>query len=514
MTTGMILAGGKATRLGPLAAQLNKSLVSVGSKPQLVRLAQQLDACDTRRALVVTGSGAQEQVDSVISRAGLRNVTTVVQPTPRGPVDAIHYGLSAGEVEGGIIVLMSDTIIETGDIAGVHGTRVFVAPAPVERSFCTWNPNESLWEDRHARLGELVAVGAFAFASAKALRAAVAGVLADATASEHGMASLLNAMGISAADLVLTSSWRDIGDVESLARANRERFISRSFNDIILNENGTITKVGSGVGSEGRTMSDPPHSARHLFPRIYDTGPDWYSMEYVDTPSLAELWLYWPSLPSMWTHVTGQLVGQLQRHLWPHASGDITDRAHEMWWRKLHGRYATHPFGEHDSLIINGSSVTAGLHAIKKMQPLLDHLVMTASAYTGWIHGDPNFTNVMWSLPTGAFKLLDARDSWGGASSAGDIRYDVGKIAYSPIFSAVTHKLFKLDRNEENIGVSLLPQRHFETFAIEQELRRRVPCNIELLKAYFCLSSAPLHDDDECWALYALGLLSLEKVLS
>lgn len=522
MSIGVILAGGKATRLGPLAAQLNKSLVSVGSKPQVVRLAQQLEH-PGNTVRVVANPASAEQVQSVLNRCGL-DVQVIIQPEPLGPVDAIHHGLENATRQH-VRIVMSDTLVPDRAILGTPIETALVAPAPSERPFCVWEPEAHRWVDRVARPGEPVAVGVFCLGSGRFAYETAEKVCHKAK-DEVGMSALLNELLIAPHEV---EGWQDIGDVASLAQANRERFISRSFNDIILNEDGIVTKVGREVGCEGVVMSEPPAPARHLFPRVYGHGPDWYSMEYVDMPSLAELWLYWPSLPSMWTHVTDRLVDQLQHKLWPWRPNELRDgddgtarvqaielgdRPQRMWVDKLGERYEDDPFGNEAAIRVNGEMLTAGRTAIGILRGHLEKLVTTAPAYVGYLHGDPNFTNVMWSLPTGTFKLLDQRPEWGGPAPLGDVRYDIGKIAYSPDFSAIVHGLFELELELDSDGYlfKILPDREEETQAVEHVLRRRVPCDLTVLKAYFCLSSAPLHEGAEARALYLRGLQYVDEL--
>jgi hypothetical protein len=138
-------------------------------------------------------------------------------------------------------------------------------------------------------------------------------------------------------------------------------------------------------------------------------------------------------------------------------------------------------------------------------------LIDTSPDYAGYVHGDPTFSNVLWSLKTGTFKLLDPRGDFGGLGPAGDFRYDLAKIANGPTVAAIMHDLFTVDEEHGALGVTgyrlhISPQRIEEQVALEGPLGRYAPAyQREILQANQLLSSAPLHDQRQGLALYLLG---------
>lgn len=518
---GIILAGGRATRLGPLAAQLNKSLVTVGQKPMLVHQVQQLRRAGCFDVHVVVSPGSKQQVANVIERAGLRNVNLRVQEEPLGPAHALEKGLDARPDS--VMVLLADTLIGDEDLPSQG--EICVAEAPETRGWCGYY--SGTWEDKvWAKHYPWVSVGAYHFnTGAQALMACYrVGRQID------GMANFLNEYEALAGPLrhKTVKTWHDVGDVKALARTNREHFISRSFNQIELDERGILTKFGYGkdFAAEAKMMMDPPEKARHLFPRVFSSDghlstpsdPGWYKMEHVDLPSLAELWLYWPAVPAMWEHAVSSLVEQLHDNLWTAThyvvGNDVVDRARIMYHDKLMARYATDAPSEHfikawsdePEVMVNGLRCPAGKDLIETVaDDLGGAFAEDAESWQGIVHGDPNFTNVLWSMRTGSFKLLDPRGNWGGDGPRGDIRYDMGKIAYSPTFAAITHGLFKISQaeNPRSWGLTILPQREAEHEAIVRALTPGIDeRDLQRLKIYMLLSSAPLHEEPESSALY------------
>lgn len=519
---GVILAGGKATRLGPLTAQLNKSLVTIGQKPMLIRQVEQLRDAGCVRVLVVVSPGSLEQVESVIERAGLRSTICIVQNKPLGPVNAITRAVGPSPLlrdQDPVIVMAADTLIDGDDLpSGASCDTFVVAPAPSSRQWCVLR--DGVWYDEDAPVGSTVSIGVEYFDSAAALWGACLEV-GDA----DGMAPLLNKFPDAATMNV--GSWQDVGDVPALVQSQKQKFTSRSFNTVHLTDQGLVMKRGHGEGFDAETeaIREPRGASAGLYPRFAAAGDDWYLMEHIDLPSLAELWLYWPSVPSMWAYITGHLMHVMDEVHWGEHDHDekvhvIRKRGLHMWHDKIGERYEqpgnVRPWLTSSPLVVNGQEVLGGRPLIKRMLELGAEFRNSSEEWWGNIHGDLNFTNVMWSLRTSNFKLLDPRGEWGGPGGMGDIRYDLGKMAFSPEYSAIAHGLFQTWRTSEGWRLDIWPQREVETAALQAVLlgaRWTLPLTVwTYLRAYMFLGSAPLHDPPESDALYLAGALELSRL--
>lgn len=530
---GVILAGGRATRLGPLAAQLNKSLVTVGSKPMLVRQTQQLLGLGCIHVRVVVSPGAEDQVTNVLQRCGLDSrVTTIIQETALGPGDAVRCGLkntgSYEEVEADeeVVVLTADTLLIDEELPREADLVAAARPPDTSRPWCVLaNP---YWIDSYADEQSLVAVGAYRFKNAADLYVAAA-FTKPGFANEVQLSGVMNEYTKNTGrrmSAYLVTSWQDVGDVPALARANRKHFIAREFNGIEMIEPGILRKTGDEkLIPEMRFIEDLPRDVKHLFPRVIRSGVPigedvrpWYDMEYVDSPSLAELWLYWPAVPEMWSHVASELVEQLTK-LWTcQPSGfsqllgellggevarnaELKSRAGAMYVGKLLHRYVYVDSPSH----LPSDSRDVVRHAVKVFN---DAFIPEAKHYRGVLHGDPTFANVMWSLKTGSFKLLDPRGDWGGDGPFGDVRYDVGKIAASPWMAPIMHDLYD---DDGILGFSW--NRTADVAALHKPLLKYFAGNnqLMLMVAYHLLSSAPLHVGPQGAQLYRYGVDLLER---
>lgn len=108
---GIILAGGKGTRLYPLTKVSNKHLLPVGKEPMLFHNVRQLADAGIKEVLVVTST---EHMGDIVSALGSGrefgvSLTYRVQETAGGIADALALG-EAFAAGGPICVLLGDNI--------------------------------------------------------------------------------------------------------------------------------------------------------------------------------------------------------------------------------------------------------------------------------------------------------------------------------------------------------------------------------------------------------------------
>lgn len=493
---GVILGGGNATRLGALGSQLNKTCIAIGQQPAVVHHLLNLEAVGAVQTVIVVGPDNVRQVRAVLGRAGLeRRTNVVVQDEPLGPAHALWCALDSLDLDDELtpaIITASDTLLARHELHLPVDSVAVARPPSYDRSWC-WTAQEDQYTDGVCRQEDdvRVFVGAMRVSDAQHLRDVCANLQPGA-----GMAPVLT--DYRCLRQMEVSTWQDVGDIPALAAAQRQRFIARSFNGLTLNDCGVLTKSGADLRDEALALAHPPVTARHLFPRVYDINLDGssYSMEHVDLPSMAELWLYWPGDHRVWEHATTTLVHQLQAYLHPGVTAprDVIARAERMYLEKLATRSAKFKWPATWERA-QASHIVAVLR-----EKALPPIVYSADRHAALIHGDPNFTNVLWSMRTDTVKLLDPRGNWGGPGSLGDARYDWAKIAISPYFTAIAHGLFGLRSD----GLTLWPRRVSETEAVFDAIIEQTGMarsELHTLVVYLLLTAAPLHEEYEGIAL-------------
>ncbi|MGB9595519.1 MAG: sugar phosphate nucleotidyltransferase [Candidatus Poribacteria bacterium] len=108
---GIILAGGKGTRLYPLTKVTNKHLLPVGKEPMIYNPIKQLISADIRDILIVTSTEHMGDIVNLLgSGSGFgADFTYKVQETSGGIADALRLGEGFAKGEK-IVVVLGDNI--------------------------------------------------------------------------------------------------------------------------------------------------------------------------------------------------------------------------------------------------------------------------------------------------------------------------------------------------------------------------------------------------------------------
>ncbi len=111
---GIILAGGRGTRLLPLTKAVNKHLLPVGPEPMIYNPVRNMKACGIKDVLVVTSSSHIGDMVTLLGSGkefGIRFVYTI-QDYARGIADALLLGKSFAGNEN-VFVLLGDNYFDT-----------------------------------------------------------------------------------------------------------------------------------------------------------------------------------------------------------------------------------------------------------------------------------------------------------------------------------------------------------------------------------------------------------------
>lgn len=501
MSNGIILAGGLGSRLGPLSTQISKALVSIGQRPHVFHQIKLLRAAGCKYIVVVVSPSTQVQVSMALERAGLYDIKIAVQKFATGPVNAILAGLeSMPSIRRAhpTYVLMSDTFIEE-PLERYSQTWIGEAMCPTERQFCARDGRDH-YVDKVVRVGTSVTIGAYYFANTAELydKTVIAMGSRDVIGKEIGMGPLLSQFN--GAKIIDFPTWLDIGDVTALAYARRTRFITRSEHKLTLDDAGLLTKWGRGRQFEKQRtwlleQAAMPDRSANLVPRIYSVLPTGYVMEYVDLPTLSELWLYWPGRPETWQQILVSIIDRLERDLWSTRRSIQTEN---------NGAYEAYKFV--DKAFDRLSSIDHAI-AARHFDLLERARAMFTKSGPDMVrgHGDLNFNNILYSVNTGLFKLVDPR---------GDefipLTYEFAKLRYSynAGFSAITHGLM-----DYTTGVPM-PERSEEIKAMDEVLGEYVSLEkLQVAEGCLLLAGSALHSYYERNAMIARGAQLIKEIV-
>jgi NDP-sugar pyrophosphorylase family protein len=107
----IILAGGKAERLGDAAAGGPKALVEVGGRPLVSYQVEQLAAAGVERVLLSCAAGQEELFAAALGGLG-PELVTVPEPEPLGRGGGIRLAASRRQEEGDVFALNGDELVD------------------------------------------------------------------------------------------------------------------------------------------------------------------------------------------------------------------------------------------------------------------------------------------------------------------------------------------------------------------------------------------------------------------
>jgi NDP-sugar pyrophosphorylase family protein len=107
----IILAGGKAERLGAAAGGRPKALVSLGGRPLVAYQLALLREAGVDRVIVSCLSGQEELFEADLSGAGVE-VVTAPEPEPLGRGGGLRFAARAREQDGDLFALNGDELVD------------------------------------------------------------------------------------------------------------------------------------------------------------------------------------------------------------------------------------------------------------------------------------------------------------------------------------------------------------------------------------------------------------------
>jgi NDP-sugar pyrophosphorylase family protein len=107
----VILAGGKAERLGEAAGGRPKALVEVGGQPLVAFQVQQLAQAGVDRVLVSCAAGQEDAFEAALGGIG-PEIVAVPEPEPLGRGGGIRFAAAARREDGDLFALNGDELVD------------------------------------------------------------------------------------------------------------------------------------------------------------------------------------------------------------------------------------------------------------------------------------------------------------------------------------------------------------------------------------------------------------------
>lgn len=233
-TNGVILAGGRGSRLWPMTLSVSKQLLPVAGRPMIYFPLATLMLAGIREITIVTSPESKEQLETLLgngTRFGVE-LSFVTQPEPLG----IAHGFSLAKeknIENSTLAILGDNFF-FGPKLGASlkalldenpSTKIFAKRVKDPRSFgvLELNADRSLHrvvEKPEYPESDLIATGMYSFKPGDLMRV---GELSPSKRGELEITDLLNLINqesnVEVVELPRSTYWSDLGDAEALNQA-------------------------------------------------------------------------------------------------------------------------------------------------------------------------------------------------------------------------------------------------------------------------------------------------------
>lgn len=316
------------------------------------------------------------------------------------------------------------------------------------------------------------------------------------------------------------SEWIDCGHEINYYESKSRLISSRSFNAIKIESiAGVITKSSENIKKftdEIRYIELLPKDVTVFFPSLYSdvTLKDkiaFASMEYYGYPTLAEYSLYWNIPDYIWAKIFDALKYVLENFKAHHYS--IGKNAYSKFYiDKTFSRIMDFKEQLNNQLLFSklfSDCINIDNQTYFGFDLLSERIRQKIKALYNEddfciMHGDLCFNNILYDIPSGIIRLIDARGSFGEGCIGiyGDIKYDLAKLTHSAIgaYDSIVNNLFTL--KESNNGFKLKIKKRQNAMYLEaliRQLNEHFGYNhkdILFLTGLLFISMCPLHNDN------------------
>ena len=525
----VILAAGLAKRLWPMTLMVPKAFIPVGGCPAIVHIILRLQRVGVKEICIVVGNGKEFEFNRMLSswfgNSDLK-ISFIVQEQPNGPGEA--FALTKSFVTDNLLLVLTDTLCDIPTDFSRDWIGVDTFDIGSQSQWCVVQTDSTglvldLFDRPNAWKNERkAAVGIYFFRMGNALKNAMTTVLTDRRlrctkdgVQEIELSHIIDSYRVNNPMFAhKINGWHDLGTLHSYNTAITTLLPKRSFTKLEISPAGTVRKSSSQIdlSAEAQWYRRQGSSEHILSPQIYHQASDNsdFEIDYIDYPTLAEIFVFGLPEPQTWQYIASRLVSLLRGSLWSKRPGNDTvdtmaSRACTMYIDKTVNRLRKWERGDLidlDKVYINGLEYNGFSSLWPRIVEQLFTLATVAPRFASVIHGDLVFSNVLYSLRSSIFRLIDPRGDFGGSLEYGDSRYDAAKLrqSYHGHYEVILHDLFEIQQSAHNSFTF----REFPTYlpchSILDSLLVDLGFNVSdlrVIEGILFLSLIPLHGESE-----------------
>jgi dTDP-glucose pyrophosphorylase len=509
----------------------------INGKPAVSYILDELLLQGFSRFVFVVGINKELLIDYVSTVYGSRAEISFVEPDK---IEGLAYSIYAAHnaaTSKDVLVILGDTIFRYN--IDLSSSFALYSAVPDTGRWCTIERNDGIitkYHDKKNIPGEKfdALIGVYYFTDREFFFSCTKDVIEKGIRMNDGF-QISSVMELYSRKhqikAIEAAEWHDCGSIDNFYRTRKELISVRKFNSLKFNYDfNTITKESRNEEFVNEVLwyvSLPP-KLKAFVPAIIEYSTDYtkpfITMEYCGHTTLAELYMYYDIKPDIWKWIFSRLFGlvglfgQYNAEMRPSDFMEMyiikTDKRLRDMEVMIPGLLTQKTIKVNGKLLYNYSALR------EKIEKFSMKLFMPKDIQI--IHGDFNFSNILYDINSGSIKLVDPRGSFGKMPSIyGDIKYDLAKLRHSlsgyefiinDIFTVeskddmteINYTIYK-NKNHKEIA-DLFDAMLFERYDIQQ---------IKFIEGLLFLSMTPLHSDSRKrqMVMYAKGLELLNEVL-
>ncbi len=537
----VILAAGKATRLFPLTLNTPKCLLSVKQKPAIYNMIIPLIKEGLKDITIIVSPENKEIIklfnDTIFSDKNIK-INYIIQENPKGPGHA--FTLAESHINKPTILLLSDTICSIPKILDRSWIAVQKISKNLFKDYCLVDVKNEIingFIEKPSKYDKepLAVIGLYYFHNIRLLKRTLKSIKWDDNKELQLSEVFLKYMKKENICIERTKDWEDLGTLEKYQQLSRTKNNCRHFNKLEFGTLGTIKKISEyeKIKSEMNWFKEVENTIfAKVSPKFYENTFDYnsYCIEYYDYLTIMEYFLYYPipqnnkinifkdlalTLHSIYIETKLNYVDKkINTNKFKEYFNDILIKKTEDRIKK----WDRYDLVLADTIKINNIEYVGYQKALSLLKPSIIKICDTSPDYISIIHGDPSFSNILYSPKSSIFKFIDPRGNFKIDTILGDYRYDFAKLrhCYHGKYDEIINDLFSINEIRDNIEVTYYKKHDYECFDnIINKLCNLDINDIELIESLLFISMIPLHSDykDRQLAFFSQGIIMLNNQL-
>ncbi|MBR6689891.1 MAG: hypothetical protein IKL65_01000 [Bacilli bacterium] len=530
----IVLMAGKGTRLYPLTLTTPKCLLSIKQKPAIYNMIVPLINKGLRDITFVVNNENKSILENFMSNSFSNldiNFNYVIQKDFKGPGEALR--LTKKYINKKVILLLGDTIVSYPS----DYSNSFIAVQKVKKDdkqkYCiVESDNDKLITKLVNKPVEVIdsnlaAIGLYYFNNYELLKEVLSKKITKETGEIELSDYFLRYMEKETMHVKEVYDWQDIGSLENYRNSINNSFNCRNFNSLYLDEltvlhkKSTYEKIKSEI-NWFKEINNTDYDK--LTPKFYHNNifENEYAIEYYDYLTLNEYFTFYPLYSFNKEYIFENLFKKLNSIYLKNKiySLSFKDFMNEMLISKTKRRlndWDRKDLIESETIIINNKKYFGVNKLLKKLQTRIDKICEDSINYISIIHGDPAFSNILFSPRSMIYKLIDPRGNFCIDTMYGDYRYDIAKLrhCYHGRYDEIINDLFNVTNNKNKIELDFYKQNDYETYDKILKKNKININDIEIIEGLFFLSMIPLHSEskEHQLAFFAQGIKMLNNQL-